>query len=161
MTGLWGELEQHIQQALGDGTTRACLLAGPVLDEDDPAADFGEGFVQYPLRFWKVMAVSVPRRGLQAFGFVLNQQEVVDRFGLETFALGRFQRYQVLLREVEALPASRSTRRCTRRTAWRSPPQRSGSMGWTRCAAYPGGRRGARSKRHRMLNVHPRMSHIR
>lgn len=99
--GIWGALEQHIQASRRGDDTRLCLLAGPVLDPDDPAADFGLGPVRYPLRFWKIVVVAERGDGealaLRAFGFLLSQEPVVDRFGLEVFGPGRFRRYQVPL----------------------------------------------------------------
>ena len=74
---------------------------------DDPTADFGLGPVQYPLVFWKVVVVAVPQAagapGLKVFGFVLSQKDVVDKFGIEDFAPGRFSRYQQPLKAIEAL----------------------------------------------------------
>lgn len=106
MKGLWGDFENHIQQSLGEGESRACILSGPVLADDDPEASFGGAPVQYPLRFWKVVAVPVRaggKRALRAFGFVLSQKPVVTRFGIEEFGAGKFRRYQVALRTVEEL----------------------------------------------------------
>ena len=56
--------------------------------------------MQYPLVFWKVVAVSTRdtngRRSLRTYGFRLSQKDVVDRFGVE-FAPGEYARYQVAL----------------------------------------------------------------
>lgn len=108
MQGLWGGFENHIQEHLEGGDHEACLLAGPVLDNaNDPSADFGLGPVQYPTRFWKVVAVTAPKsdgsngRELQAFGFLLSQASVVKKFGIERFDPGRFERHQVPLTEIE------------------------------------------------------------
>lgn len=110
MHGLWGDFENYIQQSRKGDDTKCCILAGPVLDKDDPAADFGSGPIQYPLRFWKVVCVVEPKETsgatenkLQAFGFVLSQKPVVDRFGIEAFGPGRFKRYQVSLGEITRL----------------------------------------------------------
>jgi endonuclease G len=104
MEGLWGGLENHIQRQLGMGETRACILAGPVLAPNDPEADFGAGPIAYPLRFWKVVCVPLQRGGqrvLGAFGFILSQKPVVDKFGIEEFGPGKFRRYQVRLSRIE------------------------------------------------------------
>jgi endonuclease G, mitochondrial len=106
LKGLWGDFENHIQQQLKAPDTRACILAGPVLAKDDPSADFGAGPVQYPLLFWKVVAVPMTERGkrvLRCFGFMLSQKAVVEQFGIERFDPGRFKGYQVALREIERL----------------------------------------------------------
>ncbi|PDQ20124.1 hypothetical protein CN311_15640 [Mesorhizobium sanjuanii] len=98
--GLWGGFENHIQRDLQSGDTRACIIAGPILNPNDPSEDFGTGPVQYPLVFWKVVAVSTRdtngRRSLRTYGFRLSQKDVVDRFGVE-FAPGEYARYQVAL----------------------------------------------------------------
>jgi endonuclease G len=100
IVGLWGGFENHVQQNLQNGDTRACILAGPVLSSDDPSEDFGTGPVRYPLTFWKVVAVASQdpggTRSLRTYGFLLSQADVVARFGVE-FAPGEYARYQVPL----------------------------------------------------------------
>lgn len=100
VAGLWGGFENHIQKDLLSGDLRACILAGPVLDANDPSQDFGTGPVKYPLVFWKVVAVSSQidggSRALHTYGFLLSQADVIARFGLE-FAPGEYARYQVSL----------------------------------------------------------------
>ena len=103
--GLWGGFENHVQKNLQTGDTRACILAGPVLAAGDPAEDFGTGVAQYPLVFWKVVVVgnldTGGTRSLRAYGFLLSQKDVVDRFGVE-FAAGEYARYQVALATISA-----------------------------------------------------------
>lgn len=105
MKGRWGDFENYIQQHLSGVDTKACILAGPILDDDDPDADFGAGSIQYPLRFWKVIAVAAPAaaggKELRVYGFILNQKAVVDRFGIEVFVPGRFRPNQVPLGKIE------------------------------------------------------------
>ncbi len=109
LQGLWGGFEQQVQQGLQDVDHRACLLAGPALAADDPSADFGAGPIQYPLLFWKVVCVTVSKAGMKAggtprlmvFGFLLSQQSVTDRFGIERFGPGKFARYQATLTHIE------------------------------------------------------------
>ncbi|SMF74985.1 endonuclease G [Xaviernesmea oryzae] len=103
MEGLWGALENHIQQSRKDGDTKACILAGPILSGEDPSADFGRGEIQYPIEFWKIVCVAEgPKNAkqLKVFGFILSQKTVVDRFGIERFGPGRFKRHQVPLTEI-------------------------------------------------------------
>ena len=93
---------------MGGCVVKACILAGPVLDSSDPKADFGDGKIPYPLRFWKIVCVAEPAatgrgRTLRTFGFVLSQKPVVDRFGIEAFGAGRFKRYQVSLAKITQL----------------------------------------------------------
>ena len=101
--GLWGSFETYVQRNLVADGTRACILSGPVLAADDPVANFGAYAVQCPMRFWKVVVVPEVRAdgtpGLGAYGFVMSQKDVVDRFGIE-FAPGRFERYRVPLAEI-------------------------------------------------------------
>lgn len=104
LKGLWGDFENYIQSTLTGVDTRACILAGPVLADDDPTTDFGTGPVAYPLLFWKVIAVTTTSGNnteLQVYGFVLSQKPVVDRFGIERFGPGRFQNIQCALSHIE------------------------------------------------------------
>jgi endonuclease G len=104
--GLWGGFEDYIQSELQDGDMKASILAGPVLADDDPTADFGDGPILYPIKFWKVVIVSAPASGgraLKAFGFVLSQKDVVDRFGIEIFGPGKYKRIQKTLAEITQL----------------------------------------------------------
>jgi endonuclease G, mitochondrial len=104
--GLWGGFESYIQKSLQHGDTKACILAGPVLANDDPSADFGDGPIQYPVNFWKIVAVAVQDPGgaasLRTYGFLLSQKDVVDKFGIE-FAPGQYARYQRSLSDIAAL----------------------------------------------------------
>lgn len=98
--GVWGGFEAYIQSELQHVDTRACILAGPVLAESDPAVDFGRGSIAIPVRFWKVVVVkSAAGDRLEAHGFLLSQQDIVSRFGIE-FAPGRFAKYRVPLQEI-------------------------------------------------------------
>jgi endonuclease G len=96
--GLWGQFEVHITSELKANGNRCSIFAGPVLDNDnDPGRDFGSGEVQYPLRFWKVVAAVNEQDGLQAWGFVFDQSGPIDRFGLEALDFSRFERFQLSL----------------------------------------------------------------
>ncbi|MHC2282104.1 endonuclease G [Bradyrhizobium diazoefficiens] len=101
--GLWGSFENYVQKSLQHEDTKACILAGPVLADDDPSKDFGMGEIKYPVTFWKVVAVKVRDAGggasLRTYGFVLSQADVVDRFGIE-FAPGQYARDQKRLTEI-------------------------------------------------------------
>lgn len=104
--GLWGGFESYVQKSLQHGDTKACILAGPVLSPEDPTIDFGTGPVQYPIRFWKVVVVAIHdpagQTSLRAYGFLLSQKDVVDKFGIE-FAPGEYARYQCTLAEIANL----------------------------------------------------------
>lgn len=100
--GIWGGFEMYTESQLLGGDLRACVLAGPVLAASDPAYDFGRGSVQVPLEFWKVVVVA-DRTGtapaLKAYGFIMSQRDLVEKFGIE-FAAGRFARFAVPLAEI-------------------------------------------------------------
>lgn len=100
--GIWGGFEMYTQGQLQKVDTRACLLAGPVLADDDPEVDLGRGPVKVPRRFWKVVVVrsaDSAKPALQAYGFIMGQDELLQKFGIE-FAPGRFARYAVPLRDI-------------------------------------------------------------
>jgi endonuclease G len=103
--GIWGEFEAYVQDQLLAGEKRCCILAGPVLAKNDPSKDFGAGPIQYPVKFWKVIAVvsgTGNKRKLNTYGFVFDQTDVVTTFGIE-FTAGTFGRYQKKLSEISTL----------------------------------------------------------
>lgn len=83
--GIWGRFESFITQQIGAVDNKATIFAGPILAEDDPDYDYGFGPIQYPLRFWKVVATvsSANRNKLFVTGFVFSQADVVEEEGLE------------------------------------------------------------------------------
>jgi endonuclease G len=102
--GLWGGFEMYTQKELQTGDTRASIFAGPVLDGDDPEVDLGKGPVKIPRRFWKVVVVKAAGGGkpaLEAYGFMLSQDDLLQQFGIE-FAPGRFARYRASLASITA-----------------------------------------------------------
>jgi endonuclease G, mitochondrial len=106
--GLWGGLESHLVRQLKAVGNRASQFAGPVLDNgNDPHRDFGSGDIQYPTRFWKIIAVvgvenQHPR--LYVYGFLLDQSDVIGKFKLEErIELGKFAAQARPLTEIEAL----------------------------------------------------------
>jgi endonuclease G, mitochondrial len=106
IVGLWGDFENYIQENLTGVDSRACILAGPVLnDETDPVATFAGKAIKYPVLFWKVIAVTVTdaqeATSLKVFGFLLSQKGIVDRFGIERFRPGRFGPQQASLQDIE------------------------------------------------------------
>ncbi|MBI5368965.1 MAG: DNA/RNA non-specific endonuclease [Planctomycetes bacterium] len=96
--GLWGKFESHLQTQIGAVGHRASIFAGPVLDNvNDPEYDFGLGQVQYPLRFWKVIAAVSEAGGTRELvvnGFLFDQTGVIERLGLERIDFQKFTRYQ-------------------------------------------------------------------
>lgn len=132
--GLWGELENHIAKQAGFLQNKLCVFAGPVLSEGDPKNDFGLGSAfQVPVRFWKVIVavedvLAQPR--LRAYGFLLSQQEAIDRWGWEgRFRAGKFKEQQLPLARLtqetrvtfaqvvlDADPLARDTKESSERT---------------------------------------------
>jgi endonuclease G, mitochondrial len=82
--GLWGRFENFITREIDSVGMKASVFAGPVLSKDDPSHDYGLGSVQYPLKFWKIVAAVSTKFGGKLFvtGFVLDQKAVVDAKGL-------------------------------------------------------------------------------
>ena len=105
LKGLWGQFETYVQQQLKVGEKRCCILAGPVLAKNDPVANLQKGPIKYPLKFWKVIAVvngTGANKKLTTYGFVFDQRDVVDKFGIE-FTPGTFARNQKKLSEITTL----------------------------------------------------------
>jgi endonuclease G len=107
LKGLWGDFENYIQQSRKGKDTKACILAGPVLAHDDPKADFGQGELQYPVDFWKVVCIADPDQPggapkLKVYGFILSQKKIVEEYklGLEKFTPGRFKDYRKKLESI-------------------------------------------------------------
>jgi endonuclease G len=100
--GIWGALEHHIASQARFVGNKLILFAGPVLSDDDPSRDFGSGIeVKVPIAFWKVVVVAEDTGGdrkLRAYGFILDQNDAINRFGWEgRFRAGVFDERQVSL----------------------------------------------------------------
>ncbi|MES1216483.1 MAG: DNA/RNA non-specific endonuclease, partial [Bacteroidota bacterium] len=100
--GLWGRLENQVQSQIKFVDNKAIHFAGPVLNNDsDPEKDYGTGAVQYPLRFWKIMLVNDQDSGLSAYGFILDQSDVINQFGLEVkLDFSSFQAQQATIQRI-------------------------------------------------------------
>jgi len=105
--GIWGKFETFITDHIGAVDKKASIFAGPVLDNaNDPSKNYGEGSVQYPLRFWKVVAAVTRAQGpkkLQVCGFLFDQSGPIDRFGLEAIDFSPFGSFQVSLQRITDL----------------------------------------------------------
>jgi len=102
--GIWGGFEMYTEKQLLNGDSRACILAGPGLADDDPDVDVGRGAVKVPRTFWKVVVVKTPgakKPSLQAYGFLMSQDDLLQKFGIE-FAPGRFAKYRATLAAITA-----------------------------------------------------------
>ena len=102
--GLWGQVENHIAHEAGFLQNKLIVLAGPVLDANDPERDFGSGIkVKVPIVFWKVVVAveNFPANpALRAYGFLLDQTKAIDEHGWEArFRAGKFKEQQASLAE--------------------------------------------------------------
>ncbi len=102
--GLWGDLENHIQTQAKNVGLRMTIFAGPVLDNaKDIRHDFGTGEVKVPRRYWKIVIVVEKENNqqrLRAYGFILDQSQAIDEFGIEKFGLGKFTTFQFSLASI-------------------------------------------------------------
>lgn len=118
---LWQGLERHL---LEDGVKRdrfkAQIITGPVLDASDPVwKKFPT--VQYPVKFWKVVAAVRADGQLMSSAYLLDQSDVIARYGIEGLAgpLTPFKTFQVPVAEVE---------RITGLTFWSGPASKPVSL---------------------------------
>ncbi len=96
--GIWGALEEHIKEQLGNNDQKAVIFAGPHLDDKDPKQDFGKGVIQYPVQFWKIVCLRNAEGKLFTYGFWLSQKDVLEQFGLglpEAVDFRKFKKSQV------------------------------------------------------------------
>lgn len=101
---LWQGIERYIlEQSVKADKFRAQVITGPILAEDDPVWDAFPD-VRYPVRFWKVVAAVNSNKQLFATAYILDQSEVVDRYGIEAareVPFDAFKTFQVPIGEVE------------------------------------------------------------
>ncbi len=78
------------RRAQGEGRYRrkACILADPILKNDDP--EYCD--IQYSVKFWKVFAIKSKADGNLVYGFILSQEETIKKKGLGKEGLPRFDR---------------------------------------------------------------------
>ena len=101
-TGIWGKFEAHITRNIHAVGNRASIYAGPILDN---ANDPEYNFIQYPVRFWKVVAAVSRDNGfdeLVVCGFVFDQTDVMEKFGLERIDFVKFKTFQRSLASISA-----------------------------------------------------------
>jgi endonuclease G len=103
--GLWGQLENHIQSQAKNVGQRMSIFAGPILNsKKDIRHDFGGGEMRVPVRFWKVLIITedanTAKPRLRAYGFILDQQGAITKYGLEKFDPGQMATYQVPLADI-------------------------------------------------------------
>ncbi|MFM9977401.1 MAG: DNA/RNA non-specific endonuclease [Sphingomonadaceae bacterium] len=102
---LWQGLERHIlEDSIERDNFRATVFTGPILREDDPIYERAKE-IQYPVRFWKVAVAKTDKGKLFAAAFILDQSDVIAKFGIEAtdIPFGAFKTFQVPVAEVERL----------------------------------------------------------
>jgi endonuclease G, mitochondrial len=101
----WQGLEQDIlEQSIEAKAFAAQVFTGPVLAADDPVWDrFPD--IQYPLKFWKIAIALTSDNALFAAGFVLDQSEAIDQYGIEPkdVPFAPFKTYQTSIAEIARL----------------------------------------------------------
>jgi endonuclease G, mitochondrial len=101
---LWQGIERYIlEQSVEDDAFRAQVITGPILAEDDPTWDTFPK-IQYPVRFWKVVAAIDANGKLFATAYILDQSGVIDQFGIEVareIPFGAYKTFQTTIAEVE------------------------------------------------------------
>ncbi len=103
---LWQGIERHLLEgAIVTNNFKAQVFTGPVLEEDDPSwEEFPD--IQYPVKFWKVVAAVNSKGDLFATAYILDQSEVIEQFGIEKageIPFGAYKTFQVEIEEVERL----------------------------------------------------------
>jgi endonuclease G len=102
---LWQGIERYLlEERILEGEFNTQVLTGPVLEEDDPVYDEFPT-IQYPVRFWKVVAALDGKGKLFATAYMLDQSEVVEKFGIEAAEVpfGAYKTYQTKIKEIERL----------------------------------------------------------
>lgn len=103
---LWQGLEKHIlEKAVVANGFRAQVITGPVFDAHDPVL---QPFVDtpYPLRYWKVVAAIDAAGHLFATAYVLDQRDVIAKYGVRgapEVPFTGYKTYQTTIAEVQRL----------------------------------------------------------
>ncbi|MCV2354025.1 DNA/RNA non-specific endonuclease [Paucibacter sp. B2R-40] len=103
---LWQGIERHLLEgAVELQSFRAQVITGPIFDAGDPSwSKYPE--IQYPVKFWKVVAALTDAGRLFATANILDQSAVIEKLGIEKareVPFGVFKTFQVPISEVERL----------------------------------------------------------
>ena len=103
---LWQGIERHVLElAIVAGKFKAQVITGPVLAPNDPVyAPFPK--IQYPARYWKVVAALTAAGKLFATAYILDQTDVIAEFGLKEgvpVPFTAYKTFQVPVTEVERI----------------------------------------------------------
>lgn len=103
-SGIWGKFEEHIQRQVKAVGSKMSVLAGPMLNPDDPEHGYEDGVtIQVPIEFWKVVVCVGEESGETkrfAYGFVFDQTEPVQRLGFERMNMDDYKIFQVPIKEI-------------------------------------------------------------
>jgi len=99
---IWQGIERYVlEESIRHGDFDAQIITGPILDEGDP--EYRK--IQYPLRFWKVVAAINSKKELFATAYMASQEEVIAQFGIEVTEVpfGAYKTFQTKISEIERL----------------------------------------------------------
>jgi endonuclease G, mitochondrial len=99
---IWQGIERYVlETSIRQGDFDAQIITGPIIDEGDP--EYRK--IQYPLRFWKVVAAINSKKQLFATAYMASQEDVIKQFGIEVTEVpfGAYKTYQTKISEIERL----------------------------------------------------------
>lgn len=103
---LWQGIERYVlEDSIELDQFRVQVITGPVLDEGDPTwQKFPK--IQYPVKFWKVVAALTAKGKLFATAYILDQSATIAKYGIEAareVPFEDFNNYQVPISDVEVM----------------------------------------------------------
>jgi endonuclease G len=101
---LWQGLERYVlEEGVLRNQLRIQVFTGPVFEEDDPVYKKFKD-IQYPVRFWKVVVAPFENDQLSVTGYILDQSEAIQKYGVEATApFGEYRHFQVPVSDIEEL----------------------------------------------------------
>jgi endonuclease G len=99
---IWQGIERYVlETSIREGHFDAQIITGPIIDEGDP--EYRK--LQYPLRFWKVVAALTSEGKMFATAYMASQEDVIKQFGIEVTEVpfGSYKTYQTKIAEIERL----------------------------------------------------------
>jgi endonuclease G len=99
---IWQGIERYVlETSIRQGNFNAQIITGPIIDEGDP--EYRK--IQYPLRFWKVVAAINSKKEMFATAYMAGQEDVIKQFGIEVTEVpfGAYKTYQTKISEIERL----------------------------------------------------------
>jgi endonuclease G len=98
---IWQGIERHIlETSIFNGHFNAMVFTGPVFEEVDPIYRK----LQYPVKYWKVVAALDDNGKLFATAYIASQARVIAQNGIEaTVPFGPYKTFQTRVTEIERL----------------------------------------------------------